>query len=1793
MSGGSQTLGGPSRCGWVLGPSLDKIIKNVAWRKHSQLVAACKSALDKLDTLSDSSSDPASCSPLYGFSNSSDADFVIQPLILALDSASPKVVEPALDCVFRLFSFGLIRCEIDRLSSSSSSSSSDASSLISRLVDSVCKCSGLGEEPIELGVLKVLLSAVRSSSVLIRGDCLVHIVRTCYNVYLGGLNGTNQICAKSVLAQMMVIVFTRVEEDSILVKFRTVSVAELLEFTDRNLNEGSSVQFAQNLVNEVVEVSEGISDSNPSPRNGNLPESRADGKGELGNGEPNDGAGSNGGSEIREDGFMLFKNLCKLSMKFSSQEHPDDHILLRGKILSLELLKVIMDNAGPIWRTNESFVTGLIVMLWLREYKTFWLEKEAVNQLKNINLGCQVKFLAKIKILFLNVIRQYLCLSLLKNSALSALKAEIGIFFPMLILRVLENVLQPSFLQKMTVLNLLEKISQDSQIVVDIFVNYDCDVDAPNIFERTVNGLLKTALGPPPGSTTTLSPAHDITFRLESVKCLVRIIKSMGTWMDQQLRIGDFYPPKTSDSDTPTENHTTFSGEEGIVPDYEMHPEVNSEFSDAATLEQRRAYKLELQKGVSLFNRKPSKGIDFLVSTKKIGSSPEAVASFLKNAAGLNETMIGDYLGEREEFSLKVMHAYVDSFNFEGIDFGESIRFFLRGFRLPGEAQKIDRIMEKFAERYCKCNPNSFTSADTAYVLAYSVIMLNTDAHNNTVKDKMTKADFIRNNRGIDDGKDLPEEYLGAIYDQIVKNEIKMNADSSAPQSKQANSLNKLLGLDGILNLVWKQTEEKPLGANGVLIRHIQEQFKAQSGKSESVYYAVADAAILRFMMEVCWGPMLAAFSMTLDRSDDKAATSQCLQGFRHAVHVTAVMGMQTQRDAFVTTVAKFTYLHCAADMKQKNVDAVKVKEGRPLLEHLEMLMAEFSCAVTSDSILVRLSSGDLSWGPWGAIIAIAIEDGNHLQEAWEHILTCLSRFEHLQLLGEGAPSDASFFTVSNAEADEKSLKATGFPSLKKKGSLQNPAVAAVVRGGSYDSTSIGVNSSGLVTPEQINNFISNLNLLEQIGNFELNHIFAHSQRLNSEAIVAFVKALCKVSMSELQSPTDPRVFSLTKIVEVAHYNMNRIRLVWSRIWSVLSDFFVSVGLSENLSVAIFVMDSLRQLAVKFLEREELANYNFQNEFLRPFVIVMQKSNSAEIRELIVRCLSQMVLSRVSNVKSGWKSVFMVFTAAAADERKNIVLLAFETMEKIVREYFPYITETETLTFTDCVRCLIAFTNSRFNSDVSLNAIAFLRYCAVKLADGGLVCNEKNKFDGSSIPVGNEDASDGQTFSDKDDHVSFWVPLLTGLSRLTSDPRSAVRKGALEVLFNILKDHGLLFSRPFWNSVFNSVVFPMFNFVNEKKETQFNDDQSSPSSRSPHPEGSMWDSETSTVAVQCLVDLFVRFFNVLQSQLPGVVSILAGFIRSPGQGPASTGVAALMRLAGDLGGRLSEHEWADIFLALKKAVSSSLPGFLKLVRTMDSIEVPDIAHSYNDPELYSNHGMTNDDSEDDDLQTAAYVVSRMKSHISAQLLIIQVITDLFKMHKQSLSLGNIKILLDIFSTIASHAHQLNSETTLQLKLQRACSILEISDPPMVHFENESYQNYLNFLHDLLVNNPYVAEGMDIEALLVSVCEEVLQIYLDCSGLRPVQKQKPVEKQQELHWILPLSSVKKEELAARTPLVVLALRVFSDFESDSFKRYVPQLFPLLVDLVRSEHSSGEVQRVLSNMFQSCIGPIILK
>ena len=57
-----------------------------------------------------------------------------------------------------------------------------------------------------------------------------------------------------------------------------------------------------------------------------------------------------------------------------------------------------------------------------------------------------------------------------------------------------------------------------------------------------------------------------------------------------------------------------------------------------------------------------------------MGQGPDEIAKFLAKTTGLNKTMVGEYLGEREDMCLKVMHAYVDAMNFAGLQFDEAIR---------------------------------------------------------------------------------------------------------------------------------------------------------------------------------------------------------------------------------------------------------------------------------------------------------------------------------------------------------------------------------------------------------------------------------------------------------------------------------------------------------------------------------------------------------------------------------------------------------------------------------------------------------------------------------------------------------------------------------------------------------------------------------------------------------------------------------------------------------------------------------------------------------------------------------------------------------------------------------------------------------------------------------------------------------------------------------------------------------------------------------------------------------------
>jgi guanine nucleotide-exchange factor len=65
------------------------------------------------------------------------------------------------------------------------------------------------------------------------------------------------------------------------------------------------------------------------------------------------------------------------------------------------------------------------------------------------------------------------------------LKVELGIFFSLILLRSVD-VTETPLPQCSIVLKILEKICNDPPMVADLFINYDCDSDAPNIFKRMV-----------------------------------------------------------------------------------------------------------------------------------------------------------------------------------------------------------------------------------------------------------------------------------------------------------------------------------------------------------------------------------------------------------------------------------------------------------------------------------------------------------------------------------------------------------------------------------------------------------------------------------------------------------------------------------------------------------------------------------------------------------------------------------------------------------------------------------------------------------------------------------------------------------------------------------------------------------------------------------------------------------------------------------------------------------------------------------------------------------------------------------------------------------------------------------------------------------------------------------------------------------------------------------------------------------------------------------------------------------
>ncbi|XP_044041782.1 IQ motif and SEC7 domain-containing protein 3 isoform X3 [Siniperca chuatsi] len=214
----------------------------------------------------------------------------------------------------------------------------------------------------------------------------------------------------------------------------------------------------------------------------------------------------------------------------------------------------------------------------------------------------------------------------------------------------------------------------------------------------------------------------------------------------------------------------------------------------------KRLYRI----GLNLFNVNPDKGLQFLISRGFIPDTPIGVAHFLLQRKGLSRQMIGEFLGNsKKPFNRDVLDCVVDEMDFSGMELDEALRKFQAHIRVQGEAQKVERLIEAFSQRYCMCNPDvvqQFHNPDTIFILAFAIILLNTDMYSPNIKPdrKMLLEDFIRNLRGVDDGADIPRDMVVGIYERIQQRELRSNEDHVTYVSKVEQSI---VGMKTVLSV--------------------------------------------------------------------------------------------------------------------------------------------------------------------------------------------------------------------------------------------------------------------------------------------------------------------------------------------------------------------------------------------------------------------------------------------------------------------------------------------------------------------------------------------------------------------------------------------------------------------------------------------------------------------------------------------------------------------------------------------------------------------------------------------------------------------------------------------------------------------------------------------------------------------------------------------------------------------------------------------------------------------------------
>ncbi|PCH41516.1 Sec7-domain-containing protein [Wolfiporia cocos MD-104 SS10] len=1690
---------------------------------------------------------------------------IFEPLRLACETRNEKLMIASLDCISKLISYSFFvesSTDAQPLPSpppspnpSSRNSISNAShsqlpsiSLVDVVVHTITSChSETTPEAVSLQIVKALLALVLSPTILVHQSSLLKAVRTVYNIFLLSTDPVNQTVAQGGLTQMVNHVFTRCKLDTPPLSRNNSGTtlhtnAESFSFRRtttpprrdsmplspqsppslaRPISLAETEETASTLVNDDPPKANGTAeDAATSPTSTTATHedpvegTHANGRTSEGSNRmpaPSEAANSETMHDdehdvpTRElstndlfikDAFLVFRALCKLTMKSLNTESERDmkSHAMRSKLLSLHLVLTILSSHMPIFVSPSAIIysssshEATSFVQAVNQYLCLCLSRNAVSPVPQV-------FEISVEI-FWRVI----------SGLRTKLKKEIEVLLHEIFIPILE--MKTSTLkQKAVILNMLQRLCQDPQVLVEIYLNYDCDSEAvDNIYEHLMNIITKIGTAPitntqqkgsepvspgvtsmtktpyhnnpiPPSLSTTalVGPGSGETapvalseqqLRRQGLECLVAVLKSLVAWgtasdhapdANSRPQIGEDIRREVATPDTSSEKMSaplSFDQSRQPTPDVADDP---SKFESA------KQKKTTLLEGIKKFNFKPKRGIQFFIETGFISSnSPKDIAKFLLESDGLSKAMIGEYLGEGDEENIAIMHAFVDMMDFRNLAFVNALRTFLQAFRLPGEAQKIDRFMLKFAERYIAGNPQTpFANADTAYVLAYSIILLNTDAHNPQVKRRMTLADFVKNNRGINDGADLPGEFLSSIYDDIVSNEIRMKDEVESLPPVIAPGP----GLAGALANVGRdlQKEAYMMQSNNMtnkteaLFRTLMRS-QRKGSRSGDQFFSASHFVHVRPMFEVAWIPFLAGISGPLQETDDLEIVEICLDGFKSAIRIVCFFDMELERNAFVTTLAKFTFLNNLGEMKTKNMEAIK------------------------------------------ALLDVAVTEGNHLRTSWREVLTCVSQLEHMQLISSGVE----------------------LPDTGKKNRVRKPPTEELAN--ESRSTHITVAAD---------------------------MVFSLSHYLSGTAIVEFVRALCDVSWEEIQSSglsQHPRLFSLQKLVEISYYNMSRIRLEWSNLWEILGDHFNQVCCHNNPHVGFFALDALRQLAMRFLEKEELPHFKFQKDFLRPFEYTMIHNSNPDIRDMVLQCLQQMVQARVGNMRSGWRTMFGVFSAASKVPTERIVNSAFEIVTRLNKEHFSAIVRHGA--FADLTVCITDFCKVSKYQKISLLAIAMLR---------GIIPIMVNSPDcGLNVPENQAD----RTVDDP--MIRFWFPVLFGFYDVIMNGEDLeVRRLALDSLFTTLKTYGSTFPVDFWDTVCQELLFPIFAVLKSSQDL---------SRFSTQEDMSVWLSTTMIQALRNLIDLYTFYFETLERFLDGLLDLLCVCICQENDTLARIGTSCLQQLLESNVKKLSSPRWERVATTFVRLFRTTTPHqlfdeSLRVEIDGSSTDLPDSNESSNGQAMVPAPLSPNADKIRKDANVTLADRRRIFRQIIVkcvlQLLLIETMNDLLRNKEvyDTIPPEHLLRLMGVLDHSYQFARMFNEDKELRTGLWKVGFMKHL--PNLLKQESSSAATLVHVLLHMYYD-PRPAH----QAARPQVAERLMPLGLGVLG----------------DFIKLRVDTQLKNIAAWTPVVAEIMQGFAQLDDKAFARYLPAIYPLATELLSRELMSAELREALRDYYR---------